>query len=216
MKKFLILLLALVAIPALATVYTDATGDEFSGNANLDISGAEITNDVTTLSFKINIVGDIVATDWGKYMVGINSTTGGDTEHNGWNRPIGMSAGMDYWLGGWVDSGGGVQVWKWESNTWNQTTNYTPTITANAVTYTVNLSDLGLSPGNSFTFDIYSSGGNGSDGAIDALSTNSQTVSAWDEYYNSGSQVSSYTVPIPEPIIISLLMFSLGLFILRK
>src|SRR5262245_54802968 len=88
--------LALVACSATAygAVYTDATGDlhdgtgggaNFTGFTHLDIASVEVTNDATDLSFTFTLVGDIFATDWGKYMVGIQTAAGGgDVASNGW------------------------------------------------------------------------------------------------------------------------------------
>lgn len=118
------MLMAAMAIgsPALGITINDATGEVVvpgSPFPHLDISSVQVTNTATDLKFKINLVGDPVATDWGKYMVGIDSVVGGDTAGNGWGRPISMSSGMDYWLGSWVDSGNGMEVRNWTGAAWN-------------------------------------------------------------------------------------------------
>ena len=43
----------------------------------------EITDDGTDIMFKISLTGDPVATDWGKYLVAIDSVPGGDSAGNG-------------------------------------------------------------------------------------------------------------------------------------
>ena len=220
MKKIIGITIAalLMAAPILGTVYTDATNDLDSAvnNDNLNFTGAEVTNDGATISFTINILSDIQSTDWGKYMIGIDSVAGGDTNGNAWARPISMSSGMDYWFGGWVDATpDNIQLWYY-NGAWTNTAVYTSTINPNSVVYTVPLSALGLSPGDSFTFDIYSSGGGGSDTAIDALSLSTPTVTGWSEPYDSGANVSTYQVLIPEPASIFLMLFGLGLIALRK
>ena len=220
MKKIIGITIAalLMAAPILGTVYTDATNDLDSAvnNDNLNFTGAEVTNDGATISFTINILSDIQSTDWGKYMIGIDSVAGGDTNGNAWARPIAMSSGMDYWFGGWVDATpDNIQLWYY-NGAWTNTAVYTSTINPNSVVYTVPLSALGLSPGDSFTFDIYSSGGGGSDTAIDALSLSTPTVTGWSEPYDSGANVSTYQVLIPEPASIFLMLFGLGLIALRK
>jgi len=100
---------------AQAVTYTDATGENFTGAGGgiLDISSVEVTDTLTDLIFKINVTGDPVAADWGKYMIGINSTAGGDTTGNGWGRPISISDGMDYWVGSWVDGANVAQLFKY-------------------------------------------------------------------------------------------------------
>src|SRR5438270_11504007 len=107
--------LGLAALPAHATIYGDSTGDTFTGAGGgiLDITSVEVTSTAADLNFKINLNGDPVATDWGKYMIGLDTAGGGDTTGDAWARPIGMSGGMDYWVGSWVDSGNGAEIWKY-------------------------------------------------------------------------------------------------------
>ncbi len=208
-----------IATPISATVYTDATNDlnAVVNNDNLNFTGAEITNDFTTISFTIKILGDVQSVNWGKYMIGINSVAGGDTNGNAWARPISMSSGMDYWFGGWVDAAtDNLQLWHYDNGAWTNTAVYTSTIHPNSVVYSAPLSALGLTPGSSFTFDIYSSGGGAGDTAIDALSLSSATVTGWSELYDSGANVSTYTVPIPEPVFIYYLSFIIFYLLKRK
>jgi len=170
-----------------------------------------------------NLVGDIVATDWGKYMVGIDSKSGGDTAGNGWARPISMSSGMDYWLGGWADSGNGLELRNWTGSAWNlQSATYNPnpdniTVakTTNSITYTANFAGMGLAIGNTFQFDVYTSGGGGGDGAIDALGNPNQTVADWGNSYDSGSLVVSYTL-VPEPAALALLGMGAAMLLRRR
>src|SRR5436309_4229 len=102
-------IVALLAAPAAAATYTDAPNDTFTtaGGGILDILSLDVTNTATDISFRFTVAGDVTATDWGKYMVGIDKAPGGDSASNGWVRPISQPAGMDIWLGSWVDSGNG-------------------------------------------------------------------------------------------------------------
>ena len=56
---------------------------------------------------------------------------------------------------------------------------------------------LGLNVGDSFTFDAYSSGGGGGDGAIDALSSSSPSVANWSDTFTTTSGFSYTIVPAP-------------------
>jgi len=193
---------------ASAAVYTDATGENFDGNPHMDISSVEITNTLTNITFKINLNGSIAnPTDWGKYLVGIdtNSATGdtGNPVGNPWGRNIRMSAGMDAFIGSWVDGGGGAQPWTFTSS-WTQNGQVTPVLGTNSTTITVPLASLGLTPGQTINFDVYSSGGNGGDSANDALGLATQTINDWQVPYDSGSNVRSYTVAVPEPTTLGL------------
>ena len=208
-------LCASAAHQASAATYTDATGENFTGAGGgiLDITSVEVNTSGSDLIFKINLAGDPVATDWGKYMVGIDSVAGGDTTGDGWVRPISMSSGMDYWLGSWADSGNGAEAWKY-TGTWGlQNATYaTPgglsfAKDTSSVTITYPSASLGLNPGDSFYFDVYTSGGGGTDSAVDALANPTQTINDWGVAYNSGAAVDQFTMPVPEPSTLVLVAF---------
>jgi hypothetical protein len=196
-----------LAFQAQAATYSDPTGDVFTGAGGgiLDISSVEVNSTATDLIFKINLAGDPVATDWGKYMIALNTTAGGDSAGNGWSRPISMS-GMDYWVGSWANSGNGAEVWKY-TGTWGlQSATYAAnpdnvglTKDASSVTVKFAYAGLGLGAGSSFVFDVFTSGGGGGDGAVDALSSATQSIGDWGNAFASQSSV-SFTIPqVPEP-----------------
>lgn len=222
MRKFLGMAVAvMIAGQAMATVYNDATGDlhdgsgsgaDFSVFPHLDIASVEITNDASVINFAVTLVGDIQATDWGKYLVHIDSVPGGETFGNGWNRPINMPSGADYWLGSWVDSGGGMENHRWDGSVWVRDNATWDAPTAGAVslgisqftaTMTVDIAALGLAIGDSFVFDVYSSGGGTPDGAIDALSQATPSALDWGDSYDTSSTL-TYTL-VPEPTTAALI-----------
>jgi hypothetical protein len=218
----LLVVTALAASPAYSANYLDSTGETISGGI-LDITSVEVNNTATALSFKINLAGDPVTTDWGKYMIGIDSAAGGDPVGNGWARPIGMSSGMDYFVAGWVDFGNGAEIRNWNGAAWGlQSATYNPNPDAlsiskdtSSVMFTFDFAGLGLSAGSSFLFDVYTSGGGGGDSAIDALANPNQSVANWGDAYNSGANVASYTIQVvPEPATGALL--GLGCLILLR
>lgn len=204
---------ALAAPTAFCATYGDSNGDTIAGGI-LDITSVEVNNTATALTFKINLAGDPVATDWGKYMIGIDTVPGGDPAGNAWVRPIGMSSGMDYFVGSWVDFGSGAELRNWSGAAWGlQSATYNPNPDAlavskntSSVTLTFNFAGLGLTAGSTFAFDVYTSGGGGGDGAIDALANPVQTIAGWGDPYNSGANVASYTIQVvPEPAMGALL-----------
>jgi hypothetical protein len=129
----------------------------------------------TDISFSFTLDGDILATDWGKYMVIMDTAPGGDVAGNGWGRPISMTSGADYWFGSWVDSGNGVELYDY-SGAWNKSGTPSIATTQFTVTLSAPLADLGLSIGDTFEFDAFTSGGGGGDGAVDSLGNPNQQM----------------------------------------
>jgi formylglycine-generating enzyme len=185
------------------TVYPDVAGDvDVAGQSfpHIDITSVEVSNTATAVLFKVNLNGDPIAVDWGKYMIGISSAEGGDSIGNGWIRPIRMARGMNYWIGSWVDGGNGAQIWKYENGLWvlhGMTGGSDPggvyiARDSSSVSIEVALSSLGLTDGDAFQFDVYTSGGGVNDGAIDALSVKSPSISNWEEVYSTANNLGIY------------------------
>jgi hypothetical protein len=162
--------------------------------------------------------GNIGSTDWGKFMIGIANNKGyGTSSSDGWGRPITMSAngGMTNWIGSWVDGGGGAEnrsnqtSWGLTGATYNG--NFGGfSLSAGAqstITFTVSIASLGMSIGDTFSFDAYSSGGGDGDSAVDALANPNVAITSWGQAYDSGASNSfSYTLgAVPAPGAIALL-----------
>jgi hypothetical protein len=210
---------------AQATLYTDTAGEQYDGGQgfpHLDIVSVEILNDATDISFTVNLTGDPIATDWGKYLVAIDSGPGGDTASNGWGRPISMSSGMDYWIGTWVDSGNGAETYSWDGAVWNlDNATYNPPsdigppiTTTSSLTFSTSLASLGLAISDTFIFDVFVAGGGATDSANDALSDPNMSIADWGGPYNSTSAL-SYTV-VPEPATFTMILVGLGAMVIRK
>jgi hypothetical protein len=203
---------------AQAANYNDTVGEGTFGWPHLDIASVAINNTGTDITFNITLAGDPVAVNWGKYLVGIDAVPGGDAAGNGWGRPISMPSGMDYFIGSWTDSGNGAEVRRWDGSawvldhaTWNLPSDIlVPVVTTSSVTLQTTLASLGLSIGDTFTFDVFSSGGGGGDSAIDALSDPNQAIPDWPGPYASTSTL-QYTV-VPEPTILTLGALGLAAF----
>lgn len=196
--------------------YTDASNDIGSGLATgggtLDLLSMEVSNSATDIVFRLTVNGNVSgdgSTDWGKFMIGISTGGPGDTAGNGWGRPISMTSslgGMDYWIGSWVDSGGGAERRSFDGTSWNlDAATYSSgfgnfSFSGNQITYTMSLSSLGLSIGDTFFFDAFSSGGGGGDSAIDALANPNVSVTDWGVPYASSSNFSYTVVPAPGAI----------------
>jgi len=217
--------LALSASSARATIYNDTAGDVFTGAGGgiLDILSVEVTDDGTNINFKINLAGDPITAEWGKYMVMIDNGPGGDQSGNGWGRPISwgpVNGGADYWLGSWVDGLMGAENYNWNGTNWNLqdvTTNPIPNPNisiskdASSATIIVPLARLGLGASQQFCFDVFTSGGGDFDGAIDSLGNPGIQVGNWDQ--PSTAVPVCYTTT-PEPG--SLALVALGAVALLK
>jgi hypothetical protein len=206
--------------------YSDAVNDIDPGitdaGGTLDILGMEVSNTATDLNFKLTVNGNVGTTDWGNFMIGIaTGKTAGTVAAtgNGWARPINItldaanpsSDGMNYWIGSWVNGGGGSQLWTYDNtgSSWSGPAGlagYSFTAGATSeINYTLALTDLNLSPGDTFSFDAYSSGGGGTDSAIDSLANPNVSITDWAGPYTSsptatgGNGLNTYTVAVPEP-----------------
>jgi len=214
--------LALQADATPGVTYNDAVNDIdgslATGNGTLDLVKMEVSHTATDVMFKLTVNGNIGSTDWGKFMIGIANNKGyGTSSSDGWARPITMSAngGMTNWLGGWVDGGGGAENrsnqigWGLTGATYNGNFgSYSLSAGAQStITYSVSIASLGMSIGDTFSFDAYSSGGGSGDTAIDALANPNISVTSWGQSYNSGASNSfSYTLSaIPAPGAIALI-----------
>jgi hypothetical protein len=219
-------LLAGVALQAQAapgvTTYNDAINDIdpgiSTGSGTLDLVKMEVSNTASDVVFQLTVNGNIGSTDWGKFMIGIANNKGyGTSSSDGWARPITMSAngGMTNWIGSWVDGGGGAEnrsnqtSWGLTGATYNG--NFGGfSLSAGAqstITYTVSIASLGMSIGDTFSFDAYSSGGGGGDSAVDALANPNVAITSWGQPYDSGASNSfSYTLSaVPAPGAIALI-----------
>ncbi len=223
---------ALVAGSASARpVYNDAVGDldpffSSQGFTHLDLVSVNITNDLTNLYVDITLNGDVNATNWGKYCMLIDSKPGGvSTPSNPWGRAINTTQLNDYWVGSWVDGGGGAQVWKNDGVAW-EGVEFAATYIAGSgvsqslagaasgtVSYTFALSTLGLSIGQSFFFDVIATAGGTTDPGVDHLSLPTPSTPNWGTASNSGPYL-QYTV-IPGPGAAGLLALA-GLMTVRR
>jgi hypothetical protein len=238
MKKTLLFTLVTAALAVassfaaqgVSSPYTDAVNDidasfNTAGNGTLNILGMEVANNATDITFTLTVNGNVSTTDWGKFMIGFATGGTGTTTGNGWNRPINLSSpigGMDYWIGSWVDDGGGAELYSygsvWSLSGATYSTNFPGSFSfvggpTSTVTYTATLASLGLAVDDVFYFDAYSSGGGGADSAIDALANPNVSVTTWAGPYTSsttgdlGPGLNSYQV-VPEPSTYALLALS--------
>jgi len=218
---------ALAVSPAVGQIFNDAVGDidasfGTAGNGTLDILSTEVSNPTATdIRFNITVNGNISTNtggvDWGNFMIGIaTGSTPGTTTGNGWNRPINLNSpigGMNYWIGSWVNGTGGAQLWSYNGTSWIEQTSSAPIIslapgTTSQIQLTLSLASLG-NPSEPWYFDVYSSGGGGTDSAVDALSNPSIATTTWAGPYTSSQNPPGTGISaVPEPSTYALLGLS--------
>jgi len=188
--------LGLMAAALAQTTYPDSTGEVAVGAfPHLDFSSVEVSANIATsqITFKIFVSGDPTNPNWGNYMIGVKSDAGGAIAGTGWaGRPINFPSGMTHWIGSKHTSG---EIWTYGTS-WTRTGSVTPVKDAAlmSITLTVPFSSLALSPGETFTFDVYSSGNGTTDSAVDALSAPASSITAWNQTFNSDEPL-SFTMP---------------------
>ena len=167
-----LVLSSLVTTVAMGDIYVDPAGDIATGNANLDITQVEVTDDGTDLVVRLTV--DDLNADWGKYLFFADYTSGGSGDNdNPWFRNISGLSGTDLFVGTWIDNGGGADAHLHDDISWNSTGSIsawvdweTNTIQWNFYNFVSDLSALGIF---GFDFEVATTGGNGGDPAIDLL-----------------------------------------------
>ncbi|MGA0846819.1 MAG: hypothetical protein ACO3RV_09775, partial [Luteolibacter sp.] len=184
------LLLTAAVHAQIAENYPDATGEIATPGSgpHIDIDSVDVALDETeeNLTFTINLAGDPIVTNWGKYMIGIRTGPGGATSGNAWGRPINFSTGITHWIGAWADGeAGGVNLSAFAEGSWSEIkATYSeveplalPVITESSFSVTIPTALIGYVAGQSFAFDVYTSGGGGGDGPVEALSASDTSIS---------------------------------------
>lgn len=190
-----------LAATASADLYTDAAGDIATGNPNLDIVSAEITNDDLNLFVSI-VVADLDA-DWGKYVMMIDVDGDGGDSSNPWGRSVNTPNGIDGFMGSWIDGGGGGLSYSYDGSGWNSGADPLVFVnfSDNTISYEISLGALGLSLGDTFVFDIGTTGGSNGDPLIDTMGSVMQP--GWGQGSTSDMDL-TYTV-VPAPGVLALL-----------
>jgi hypothetical protein len=165
------LCIAVSAMPAMADIYIDPAGDIATGNSNLDITQVEVTDNGTDLVVQLTV--DALDGDWGKYMLFMDGWAGGSGDNdNPWGRDVSGLSGMDIFVGGWADGGGGADAYGYVDGSWAGSDPVSTSIDwdNNTIQWTFYdfVADLsGVMSG--FDFEVATTGGGWGDPAIDLI-----------------------------------------------
>lgn len=208
--------LAATAGFASAEVYNDSVGDIFdAGLTNLDIQSVELTNDADWLYVSVTAGSSLDDTNWGKYAIGINNGKDTADTGNGWGRPINWNGqSITHWSATWADEGGsdvGGEIYDFDG-TWNLVDATYAAGTeiqgddslhgAGVQMWRISLASLNLVAGDTFTFDVISSGGGGGDPGVDQLSNAGLSTPGWGTESTAGTFLSYTVVPTPGALAI--------------
>jgi hypothetical protein len=184
-------------LSAQARVYSDASNDLFdNGFGNLDITSVEVINDASNITFTVTTRA---FSDWTKYLIGIRTAAASSSSTTGnlWGRNNTYAEGINFQLASWVDNGGGVGFSQYVSSAWASTSGASIDLTqtvSNKVSWTVSLASLGLSLGDTFKFDVGTTGGGGGDPFVDVASRGDASTSGWGSASTSGALLSYTTI----------------------
>ncbi len=182
-------------------VFVDSQNDLFdNGFANLDISQVTVTQSIVEGAISIDLaITTRGMSDWTKYMIFMDTGAEG-TGSNPWNRPIDFGGqGIDSFVGGWIDGGGGNQAWGF-AGAWflGGGIDFSVDWEANTVHYTIVASNA--SAGQVIGFDVATSGGGSGDAGVDHLSRSDMAMGGWGQTSYAGQFLSFTVIPAPGAI----------------
>jgi hypothetical protein len=190
-------LVLFMGMSAHSRVYSDASSDLFdNGFANLDITSVEVTNDASNLTFTVTVRG---FSDWTKYLIGIRTAVAASSSTTGnlWGRNNTYAEGINFQIASWVNGGGGFGFSQYVSNAWASTSGASIDLnqtSSNKVSWTVSLASLGLALGDTFKFDVGTTGDGGNDPFVDVATRNEPATSGWGVASTGGALLTYTTI----------------------
>lgn len=161
-----------------APVAIDSSGDGNS-SAVMDLLELYVTDDASYVYFAFTINADIGATDWGKYILYLDTDgiPGSGATSDAWGRNVAAASEHlpEFSINTWVDSApygtDDIQFWGWSGAAWSSLGAISEAAlgagTTSVIEWKVAKTDLG-SP-NGFWAEVYSTGGGGGDNAQDTI-----------------------------------------------
>jgi hypothetical protein len=204
----MVALAGLTQVAAAQVTYNDSSMDVFDNPPDapydhLDITSVVVNHDATNIYFTINVRGNSENRDWAKFCIGIDTGAPGGDAGNGWGRNVNWNGqGIDFWIGSWVDGGGGAELrgapgWGLLAATYNGDTTVGGSFNSPVTQRTlfVSRSLIGMGGNGTFRFDVITTGG-GADPGVDHLSNAAMATPGWGTTSVAGDFL-SYTIPSP-------------------
>ena len=194
-----LLFASLTSLATAGQIFQDTQNDLFdNGLGNLDITSVWVESNVTDITFSVTTREFQSGT---KYMIFLETTIGGGTGTNPWNRPIDLSgAQIDYFVGSGVDqSSNNSQFFSNNYFGWNlaSATTFSNVQSGNTVSWTLSLASMNLSVGSVISFDVATTGAGENDPGVDHLSRDVIATTGWGNPSVAGAFLTYTVVPGP-------------------
>ncbi len=157
---------------------SDPFGDHWASNNNIDLGDLYVCNDATFWYFAFTVNDNIVTTNWGKYVLNIdttNDTNGGTSDPWGRNVTISDPHKSEYTVRSWLDAQPygpeDSQLWSWDqgTTTWNLTSALVDAKvgagTTSVLEWKIAKADIG--DPDTIYVEVWTTGGGGTDNAQD-------------------------------------------------
>ncbi len=169
-------------------VAADPPGDG-NGNAVMDLLGLYVAEDADSYYFAFVVNADVVATNWGKYVLYLDTTgDGSGAPGDAWTRNVAVDDPHkpEYGLYSWVDCAYGpacTQFWGWGGGSWSQFgTLDDAALSTTGITSTLEwrMARWRLGSPTEFWCEAWSTGGGSNDNAQDTINDPPDDWNAWD------------------------------------
>jgi hypothetical protein len=189
----------------------DGAGDG-NGNANMDLLDLYVAEDADYLYFAFTVNADIGATNWGKYIIYVDTTNDANgATSDAWTRNVAVNDPHkpEFGIYSWVDSPPygpdhtQIVPWNQVSGSWDRDSMSTVAACAigagatSVIEWQVAKADLG-NPSEMW-FEVWDTGGGGSDNAQDTINDPPEDWNATDWSTTAVLAVSTHYPPAPPP-----------------
>lgn len=184
---------------------------------NLDLTTMDVSNDLENVYFRIQTSS---YESWTRYLVFLDTAEGTwiSGNNNPWIRNVDTgSFGIDYFVGAYnndSDNGGAALLYDGTSGSWNGiggADHQDSSTHSYSIAFQISMASIGVGIGDTFLFEVATTGGSDGDPATDLMNGNS---ASWGGTASFGNRMLEYTI-VPAPGALSLLAMA-GLVARRR